>query len=344
MASRTAAYMDPSSGTGCTGSTIWSLTNLTGIRCTLQDFNIAIFGPRDATGYAKSPHDNAGIQYGYNAVNAGKITPEQFVALNEGIGGYNINAQWQPGRMIADPGAVEITNQSGRITNARYLGEVAIIDRRAFDITEEHYDFRTWVIRNRLLKEFGDYDNQVIWRYKTAPANLADRAFGTMNQWMMNVEADKSDKTLRQKILANKPAEAVDSCWRANQQAWSTDPAYCNTGADPYIASTVTGTGSDELNNPGTDEWPVYRDTRVASGEGLSSDIMKCELKQLVRSDYSAVFTDTQWSRLNAVFPNGVCDYSKPGVAQVKPAPWQTFMDGPGGKPLGPVPASQPGV
>ncbi|RZI68862.1 MAG: hypothetical protein EOP79_03055 [Variovorax sp.] len=342
MASRTPFYMDPEIGAqGCGGQPgTWSLTNLGGIRCTLQDFNIAIFGPRDATGYARSPHDNTGVQYGLVGLNTGKVSAEKFVTLNEQVGGYDINGKWQPSRMVADPGAVEITHRSGRVAHARNLGNVAILDRRDFNIIEEHYDFRTWVIRNRLLKEFGDYGNQVIWRYKSNPPNLADRAFETMNQWLANVEADKSDKPLRAKILAAKPAAAVDSCWRADQGVWSTDATYCNVGADPSATSAVTGVGLDTLNTPTLDEWPVYRDTRVAAGEGLTSDIMKCQLKPMVRSDYLVSFTPLQWSRLQAVFPGGVCDYAKPGVAQEAPEPWQTFNGGPGGKPLGQVPVS----
>ena len=68
--------------------------------------------------------------------------------------------------------------------------------------------------------------------------------------------------------------------------------------------------------------------------------MMKCELKPLVKADYFVSFSDGQWSRLQAVFPNGACDYSKPGVGQVAPEPWQTFVDGPGDRPLGAAPVS----
>lgn len=341
MASRTPFYMDPA--VGCNDpADQWSLANLTGKRCTLQDFLINIFGPRDSsTGYAKTPQDNVGIQYGYNALNAGTISAEKFVALNEQVGGYDINGRWQPARMTADAGAVETTHKSGRVTHGRYLGEVAIIDRRDFNIIEEHYDFRSWVIRNRLLKEHGDYGNQVIWRHKSTPTGLAGRAFETMNQWLMNVEADTSSRSLHAKIVANRPAAAVDSCWRADLGVWSTDVSYCNLGATPSMSSTITGAGDTAVPTPGIDEWPVYRDTRVASGEPLSSDIMKCQLKPLVRADYLVSFTDVQWNRLKAVFPSGVCDYSKPGVGQVAPEPWQTFKAGPGGAPLGAAPTSR---
>jgi hypothetical protein len=87
----------------------------------------------------------------------------------------------------------------------------------------------------------------------------------------------------------------------------------------------------------------VYRtftDTRVAAGEPNASDIMKCQLKPLNRTDYSVTFTAAQWATLQATFRGGVCDYSRSGVDQVTPEPWQTFAKGPGGQPLGPAPVS----
>jgi hypothetical protein len=43
----------------------------------------------------------------------------------------------------------------------------------------------------------------------------------------------------------------------------------------------------------------------------LLADGMKCQLAAPVRADYPA-FTDADWARLLAVFPTGVCDWSKP--------------------------------
>ncbi len=353
MASRTPFYMDPTvGGQGCgTHPDRWSLTNLGGIRCTLQDFNIAVFGPRDATGYAKTPHDNVGIQYGLRAFNAGRITAEQFLKLNEMVGGYDINAQWQPNRMQADPGAVEITHGSGRVAHGRGIGEVAVIADIAFNVTEEHYDFRSYSTRNRILEAHGDHATHVIWRRKGNPPDYAARRFDTMNAWLAAVEADTSGRPWREKLIANKPAMAVDACWRPGlgTDGWSTDPVYCNTSADPHMNASIgpyPGTGpfaGQSRYLPTVDEWPVYRDTRVAAGEGNASDIMKCQLKALSPTDYAVAFSGDHWSRLQSVFPFGVCDYTKPGLGQVAPAPWQTFMGGPGGRPLGAPPASRPG-
>src|SRR5262249_3808425 len=59
---------------GVPDSEVWSETNPTGARCTLQDYMVNVFG-RMPNGYAKSPRDNVGVPYGLKALTAGKITP-----------------------------------------------------------------------------------------------------------------------------------------------------------------------------------------------------------------------------------------------------------------------------
>jgi len=48
-----------------------------------------------------------------------------------------------------------------------------------------------------------------------------------------------------------------------------------------------------------------------------------------------------QLSRLHATFPDGVCDWSKPGVGQQEAISPLTFVAGPGGQPLPPAPVSR---
>ena len=49
----------------------------------------------------------------------------------------------------------------------------------------------------------------------------------------------------------------------------------------------------------------------------MADDVLKCELRPTDDFDYGNVFfTGGQWDRLNAIFPNGVCDYSRKGVEQ----------------------------
>jgi hypothetical protein len=52
-------------------------------------------------------------------------------------------------------------------------------------------------------------------------------------------------------------------------------------------------------------------------------------------------FSDDEWQALQAAFPTGVCDYSKPGRGQQPTVPWLTYEHGPGGRRLGAPPASR---
>ncbi len=73
--------------------------------------------------------------------------------------------------------------------------------------------------------------------------------------------------------------------------------------------------------------------------------MLKCQLKPLNPADYPVTFTPVQWQELQQAFPNGVCDYSKPGVDQQSTVSWLTYQDASGhviygGRQLGAPPAS----
>ena len=52
---------------------------------------------------------------------------------------------------------------------------------------------------------------------------------------------------------------------------------------------------------------------------------MKAFLEE-AKAMYKAKFTDAEMKDLRAIFPDGVCDYSKPGVNQVPTAKtWQFY-------------------
>jgi hypothetical protein len=88
---------------------------------------------------------------------------------------------------------------------------------------------------------------------------------------------------------------------------------------------------------------------RTVAGDAITTDTNKCQLKPLNRNDnYGLIpFLDAEWARVQTVFPDGVCDFSKPGVDQQGTIPWQTYQDDNaggsviyGGRPLGDPPAS----
>jgi hypothetical protein len=63
---------------------------------------------------------------------------------------------------------------------------------------------------------------------------------------------------------------------------------------------------------------PVSRTPRLVAGMPLSDDVIKCQRKPLDAADYPAGLTAEQRAALEAVFPTGVCDFSKPAAEDVE--------------------------
>jgi hypothetical protein len=302
-------------------------TNPAGVRCSIQDYMVNILGDRApaywgpvekqiARGFANRPYDNEGVQYGLKALTAGTITPAQFVDLNAKVGAPDIDFGSQPTRVAAEPDGLERAYRSGMVNEANNLDLVPIIDiPNPGDNYDIHDKWKSWSIRARLDAANGNHDNHLLWYGPDRSGmafNVGDgNAFTLMDQWLTTMEHDLRDVPLEQKVRDAKPTGAHDRCDLP-------DPSTCNTLMGPY--------GS----------------VRMGAGDGPASDVMKCQLKPLVRSDYATItFSDAQWTALNAAFPSGVCDWSKPGVAQKQTTAWQTY-DVTGGRPLGDAPASEP--
>ena len=115
---------------------------------------------------ARSPVDDVGIQYGLAALNAGTVTPAQFLDLNARIGGFTIDGQVAAARTVASAGSLPIAYRTGQVTNGRYLGDVPIIDLRgSANVDDIHSDYHSWEMRARLDAANGTHANQVIWTW-----------------------------------------------------------------------------------------------------------------------------------------------------------------------------------
>lgn len=280
--------------------------------------------------------DNVGVQYGLRALRAGAITPEEFVQLNEGIGSYSADLVWSgtsgaPAARVASlPSTLERLYFTAASGDARHLSQVAIIDLRGNQNPngDIHANWRSWSMRERLDKANGTHANQVIWASTPglAPgAALARKAFLTMDAWLAGVEADGSERTRAQKIVANRPSGLSDLCFATNG------------ATDDQIQP------EDNL-GLGTPACPVtYQSSpRQVAGGPLTEDVFKCQLGPIDFADpvYAGLGT-AQRARLQAVFPSGVCDWSKPGAGQQTSPGWVTFS-GPAPQALPPAPTSQP--
>jgi hypothetical protein len=83
------------------------------------------------------------------------------------------------------------------------------------------------------------------------------------------------------------------------------------------------------------------------AGSDRFNDILKCQLKPLTRDGDGVTFSDDQFARLQKVFPDGVCDWSKPGVGKTPAIPFLKYGDRKGrviygGRRMGPPPRSRP--
>lgn len=311
-------------------------------RCNAWSWAASIWGTVPGSPAAKDTRDNVGVQYGLGALLAGKITAEEFVTLNEVIGGTDRDTTPTASRTTADSDALTIAYRSGIVASGKNLAKAAIIDERGWDdslITTPpgsvlfvtlfgiHHQWYSWAIRDRITRDAGDAENQALWRFARgampASAAMQSDAITNMDQWLTTLVTDPSNAPIEQKVRRARPSSSKDFCYLTSDTSQSTkvfDQATCD--ADPFLK-------------------PAASPRQVAGGP-RSEDVLKCQLKPLSQSDYPAnTFTAAQWTRMQNLFTTGVCDWSKPGVGQqsVSDTPL-TFKAGPGGQPLGAAPTS----
>jgi hypothetical protein len=176
---------------------------------------------------------------------------------------------------------------------------------------EIHSCFHSYKMRERLRQSTSSIVNHFLLLDKPYDD---PSGFDTLAAWVRSIKSDKTSDTLETKVARHKPANAGDACWINGRR--ETDPATC-AAAKPYFGEPRTGAGAP-----------------------ITAEAIKCQLTAPDRASYGVSMTDQQWARLQAIFPEGVCDWSKPGVGQAAAVPWLSFANGPGGAPIGPEPTA----
>lgn len=280
-----------------------AVTNPTGVRCTIQDDLVNSLGRDPHTGFARRAVDSVGVQYGLAAFNAGKISAEQFLELNDRIGGFDIDGNIVAARTVADRKALRNLYRRGRVNTASGgFSQLPIIDLRTYTDTFDFHDrIRSFATQARMIATNGHADNRVSWTFAGPsagpPARFAMEALRQMDRWLANIAADPADDDATAKVIRNKPADVLDGCW------------------------TPTGDRVDEpvvYGAPGVCNgfYPAHGDARMVAGSPVANDIVKCRLKAIDPREYAQPLTAEQLRRLSTIFPDGVCDFSRPGVKQ----------------------------
>jgi hypothetical protein len=275
-----------------------AIKNPKGARCTTYDHSVNVFGRDPKSGFARRPLDNVGIQYGLAALNAGRISQEQFLDLNEKIGGFDADANMIPQRTVGDLEAIRNAYRSGVVTNGGGgLAGIPIIEYRNY-VDEDpkgnvHLRYHSFSMRVLLIGMPGN--------------DLYPAALSQMDRWLTKLSEDRSSDAPIAKIRRAKPEDLVDACWTRD-------------GAQKIVEKLVYGSGRCEQ------IYPSASFPRGVAGASIAADIMKCQLKPIDAADYKAAFTADEMTRLKRIFSGGVCDWSKPSVGQQGlPSPWRTF-------------------
>jgi hypothetical protein len=291
-----------------------------GARPTVFDAARNVYGV-DTSGYALRPFDNVGVQYGLEALNAGTITKSQFLDLNQNIGGYDRDANFIASRSSADPGAIKRAYQSGlQLGGGGGLASIPVFDvSGTYDEDEAyHYQWFRFAVRERIAQANGNSGNHVMWRgtpgATSGAQSIMGNAWNTFIQWMDAYKTDASTASQRAKVIADKPATAVDGC-------------FTDASSPQFIAQAQTF--SRQPDSQCNQLWPSYSFPRNIAGEDVSANKLKCQLKPVDAADYTVTFTASEMTRLKSIFPSGVCDWSKPGVNQVPVATSPSFGPSP---------------
>ena len=79
-------------------------------------------------GFAGIPFANDGVLFGLEALRGGLITTEQFVDLNEQVGGLDVDNRRTDDRTRGDLASVANAYRTGLVNEANHLDEVAILN------------------------------------------------------------------------------------------------------------------------------------------------------------------------------------------------------------------------
>ena len=308
-----------------------------GVRCTWQDSNVNMLGTDPSTGYAARPLDNVGVQYGLGALEAGTISVDEFLDLNENIGGYDLDGVWQPARERASQDVLDRAYGAGMATAGTAtettgalepdasggLVDVPIIIVNAYSdpIGDIHDRQRAFALRERLRHPDGSADPALsIWTIPLVGdiSAIASELSGgaedagqptvrILDQWLTAAEESSAGGTWPERLAAAKPAEAADRCQLRSGEI-------------------VTGDGIYADGTACADSYPVHADPRQVAGAPQVNDVVACRLVSVDPSSYGVELSAEQTTRLRRIFPDGVCDWGRTGRGQKVPTrTWQVF-------------------
>jgi hypothetical protein len=310
--------------------------NPDGLRCSVQDSNINQLGTEAETGFARRPLDNVGVTYGLAALVAGAITTDQFLDLNESIGGYDIDGVWIPERTEIDEATAEVAYATGGVLRGKgAIADIPVItvDVYTDDQGDIHDRVRAFAIDDRLAEGPTGGENHLVWTVDlpegddlisslSGQVSLGVDLTAALDDWLDAVdEAAAADPGAdRATLVADaRPADLDDRCVLPGGEEL--------TGPDVHTDG-----------GPCNEAYPVASGPRIVAGADRSEVVVKCSRRpviDLIDTDLAAVdLSAAQQQRLEQIFPEGVCDHDRPGVGTVDTAgTWLSYNTDPAIRP-----------
>ena len=210
------------------------------------------------------------------------------------------------------------------------LAYTPVIDFRGYADMQpggnDHPRFMSFSTKERLLKANGHLDNFVMLtvdgdQYGLFSTNdpQVQEAFRQMDSWLTALVQDASDEG-----RSTRPGARGPPTWWTRAGRRCPGAAEDRRGAEGLRrAEPLPGAVSRRARSRAV--WPARTS---------ATDIIKCQLKPIAAGRLHARRSRAaEMDRLQRIFPDGVCDWSKPGVAQRKPlGPWYVV---PGTPPAG---------
>ena len=288
-------------------------------------------------GFARRYWDNVGVQYGLQALKDGDITIDEFIALNFVLGGWKEPGDmlqegfpfvgdladdfsnfdiWsarnqtfstgpEPGqRTVGDIAAMNAVYRAGLV----FMGDIDIplIDYRPYleHVLDMHNSHQSFASRQRMLNAKGEAGNQVIWFSDTNEAgdgtDKTPEALEVLDEWLMNMRDNPQAGT-----AANRPPRATDRCFDVDGNEIAAGDNVWDGIIDEQEAGACT------------QQFKTYSTTRRVAGGPFEQSIFKCQTVDVFSAYSQGIYGGLELpaealATLSFIFPEGVCDYSKP--------------------------------
>ena len=294
-----------------------------------------IYGTSD-NNYTHVTWDNIGVQYGLTALTQRRISIDEFLKLNASIGGWktpehmqaesywflgaepslspsgysawsqhNMNHSNDPSGQPAPRTegylpAIQAAYRSGQV----FLGQINIpvIDLRHYmeDELDMHHSVASFSTRARINKANQSIGNQIMWMTHKPHTPTSD-ALAAIDRWMRQIHENPGLS-----IVENRPKQVIDSCFDAEgrliaqgEQVWD-------------------GPWNQKPSGECYKTYPPFSTSRMMAGEDITGTILKCQLQTVAQAITSGLYHPVDMrpyqSELEKIFPQGICDYSKPDM------------------------------